>query len=59
MAVQEKKVGTVEQVGRIHIRKQGGRWYVKRYVKGTVFFIYSADSFGGIRNYMDMRRRDW
>lgn len=49
----------IEKVGRVHIRKHGNRWLVKRYVKGTVLVIYTAPSFDGIREYMDMRKRDW
>ncbi len=51
---------TVEQVGRVRIRKHGNQWLIKRYVQGKVFIIYTASNFNpGITSYMDMRRRDW
>jgi hypothetical protein len=46
--------------GRIIIRKhRDGRWRVKRIRLGSAYTIYVAYDFDGIRNYMDMRRKDW
>lgn len=50
---------TVEQMGRIHIRKRNSVWTVTRYHHGRAYIIHAAKTFDGIREYMDMRRRDW
>lgn len=50
---------TVEQVGRVRIRKHGDKWLVKRYVRGQVFVIHSASHFNGILAYMDTRKKEW